>query len=633
MQRRTAGTLAITAASGLALALAPSAGAAGLDTTFGTGGTAFTPLSAGASDRYLATTPAPDGGTYNGGHTTVSGTNRAFAVSKTKADGTLDTSFGTGGLATVDVATGPFVAGPSVNGNPAQAAPTGGGETIRGLGVQPDGKIIALGQAETLQNGSRPDSRDIDVYVARFNVNGTLDPTFGVGGVTRIDLSDGRAQFTGTATSSTVNGDQAGYNVQVRADGRLLITLSKGLDFSEPSRLDRDVVVAQLKANGTPDTTFGVGGFRLVVNPDAGVNENPRRGLLLADGKYVTTAYGPVAGQNRPFLIRVTENGTLDTTFGTGGVATAQVAGTGRAEAYGIQLHQGRYAVVGYGQRGTAAQANNGSDVLLFRFNQDGTWDQGFGVDGLVNYDRLNPAGGAADTNGGHFSENGRDFVVTPDERFVIAGQSGPDALALVLKPDGTADTSVSPDGAVITDLGGTADAFWGATVTKGPGTKVVLAGYSGFAAAAVAQEDSALQQLRIADAPVVVPPVVAPATPAVPSIPAPSTPAPTPSTPVAPKPSRTVGKVTVSGKRTGAKKNRIRVTLKLQRFGKGRVTVSAKRSAKGAKAVSATGTVTSRGTLVLTLKTGVKGRYVLTIKAPTPAGGIQTIKRSITVR
>ncbi|MEV4421445.1 NERD domain-containing protein, partial [Patulibacter sp. NPDC049589] len=607
MQRRTAGTVAFLA-TGLTLGLATSAGAAGLDTTLGTAGVSFTPLSAVASDRYQASAPAPDGGTYNAGYTTVSGTNRAFAITKTLPNGQLDAAFGNGGLAVVDVAPGPFLPGPAINGNPAQAAPTGAGETARGIGVQPNGKIVVLGQAETVQNGSKPDSRDIDPYVARLNANGTLDSTFGTNGITRIDLSDGRNVIPGTGSASTLSSDQAGYNVVVRPDGQILLTLSKGVDSSTPARLDRDIVIAQLKANGVLDPAFGTGGLAPITNPDVNVNENPRRGLLLADGKYVTTAYGPVGGQNRPFLIRVDANGAPDTTFGPNGVATANVAGaTGRAEAYGIKLQGGKYVVVGYGARDT--NPNNGSDVLVFRFNTNGTWDQTFGTNGLVDYDRLVPGADPA-TPAGHYSENGRNIEVLPDDRIVALGQSGPDALALVLKADGTPDTSVSPTGAVVTDLGGTADALWGATIAKGTGYKVVASGYSGFAAADAANEDSALVALDLTPpaAPVIPNPTV-PTTPTTPTTPT------VPTTPTTPKPAKTVGKVTVSAKRTGAKKNRVRVTLKLQRFGKGKVTVSAKRKAKGAKSVSAKGTLSSKGTLTVTLKTGKKGRYTLTIK------------------
>ena len=179
-------TRALVAALALGAVLPGTAQAAGFDDTFGINGTVFNSLSP-ASDRYQGVTRAPGGGTYNVGFTTVAGTDRGMVLTHVDSAGRLDRDFGVNGVALANAVTGPFQPPPGGG-----TAPNGSVENARGVVVQPDGKIVIVGQAETPPAAGKPDSRDIDIYVARFDTEGVLDPTFGTGGIERIDLSDGR---------------------------------------------------------------------------------------------------------------------------------------------------------------------------------------------------------------------------------------------------------------------------------------------------------------------------------------------------------------------------------------------------------------------------------------------------------
>ncbi len=512
--RRTA--LAGALALGIGLTGAATANGAGLDDTFGLDGVVVNPLSPD-SDRYLNATRAPGGGTYNVGYTVDSGTDRAFLLTKVDAAGELDDDFGTNGVATVNVVTGPFAA------PPAGTTPNGAAEVARGVVVQPDGKIVVAGQAETPPAAGKPDSRDIDIYVARFDTDGTLDGTFGTGGITRVDLSNGV-----TAAPATVNGDQA-YGLNVRADGTLVVVAARGQDSGAPSRLDRDIALVQLTPGGTLDPAFTGGGAGTGVSVAAtpGLNENPRQGLLNADGSIVTTSYGAVgSGPVRPYLTKFTASGALDTSFGSGGIATGDVGGPapGFAEAYEIVPHNGGYVLTGYGSRSTTPA--NGIDVVLYRFTGAGVYDTSFGQGGLVTYNRVNGA------------DRGRDMTVLRDGRIVVVGSSATaeatpnlDGLILVLKADGSPDTSVSETGAIVKDLGGINDAFFGVT-TVANGTKVVAAGYRGGATAA--GDESVLVRVDLPTPPA--PAAATPTTPTTPTTPAPVVKAPT----AAPRPAVT---------------------------------------------------------------------------------------------
>jgi uncharacterized delta-60 repeat protein len=490
---RTTGAL-LAAALSLASA-AGTARAAGLDTvdSFGHGGVAITPLAPAAQDRFLAVTPAAGGGTYAAGFVNVGGTDNAMAVARIDSNGDLDPTFDGDGVAPVNVVTGPFAA------PPAGAAPTGAAELARGVAVQSDGRIVVSGPAETATSPAPLDSRDIDVYVSRLHVDGSLDTTFGEGGTRRIDLS------SGDSTGDTIVTDQA-WGLNVLADDKIVVTGGRGTDIAaRPGRTDRDLALIQLTADGDLDPAFSGGGGGpgvSVFGATAGgrdFSENARQAVVQPDGRIVAAGYGslpessPGAGDdltNRPILGRVLPDGTLDATFGRGGVAAAEVLGPKPAggEAYDIGLQSdGRLVLTGYGSR-----TGGPPDLIAYRFNADGTWDRTYGDGGATVYDRAG------------LEDRGRDLVVLPDDRTLVVGSTAPSAVAgtpqlnallYMLEPDGRPDASFGAGGAISVHLGGPSDAFFGSTLLPG-GRKVVAAGYRG--ASPNAGDDAALARVDV---------------------------------------------------------------------------------------------------------------------------------------
>jgi uncharacterized delta-60 repeat protein len=464
----------------VSVASVEAASAAGLDPAFGTAGLTRLDLSVGGSDRLHANAPGPGGTVYHAGYTTVSETNRAFVVAKTTPSGALDVSFGSGGVAVVDVTPAPFT-------SPA----TGAGETARGVAVRPDGKVLVLGQAEAPQDAADP--ADIDVYVVQLNADGTRDNSFGTSGVRRVDLSPGRLT---APEPDTISRDQAGYNISLRPDGKAVFTASQGLDDATPARTDRELVAVQLTTDGALDTTFGGDGIANTVNP--GVTENPRRGFVDGQGRYVTSGYGtPTGGKAQPWIYRFNPDGTLDTSFDTDGIATGQPAGPnpGFAEAYAVVPQGNKYVVAAYGTK-TADVGANGADAIFFRFTQAGALDPTFGTNGITAINRTDPG---KQPGGTDFNDRARSLAVLPDNRIIGGGVSGPDALAVVLTPEGQPDTTVSPTGTFLFDFGGDADSIWGISVVDG-GNAVVMSGY-GSVAANPALDASAVLKLSVVPA------------------------------------------------------------------------------------------------------------------------------------
>ena len=269
-----------------------------------------------------------------------------MVLTRVDAGGELVGSFGSAGVVVVNVVTGPYAAPPA--GNP----PTGTAEIARDVAVQSDGKIVIVGQGETPPSAGRPDSRDIDIYVARFDPDGTPDATFGTNGVKRLDLANG------VGAGNTINADQV-YGLALRPDDSIVVFGSKGLDSADPGRTDRDIVAVQLEDDGDPDPTFGIGGVATTRN--AGVSENPRRGLIQADGKIVATGYGN--GHRRPDaavrvpLQRRRHDGHRRSAPAAWPPTRSAVPRPACAEVYGVVQQGEKYVFTGYGSRSTTPAA------------------------------------------------------------------------------------------------------------------------------------------------------------------------------------------------------------------------------------------------------------------------------------
>jgi uncharacterized delta-60 repeat protein len=300
------------------------------------------------------------------GRLLVAGTSAGnFALVRLNADGTLDSTFGTGGRATYDL---------------------GGNEVLHDAALAPDGKVVMAGETTGpgCPNAPTMAGTTAGVAVARVLPNGTLDPTFGVGGgVVRIDPDQ----------------VQRGLTVAVEPDGRPVI----GGRITSCSRVNIHYSVFRLTTTGVADPTFApqdplqesgpTSAADVAIQPDGRI-------LVLID-----TFVGPATSPSRDdafIVIRYNPDGTVDTGFGNGGVATA-LFGAGRNATPTALVLQGDKILTGGSVDG---------DFALARFNASGTLDQSFDGDGLVTTDF-----GGDDAIGA--------LAVDPDGKAVAAGHSG----------------------------------------------------------------------------------------------------------------------------------------------------------------------------------------------------------------
>lgn len=412
-------------------------------------------ISADAHDRFFGVAFDPQGNFYATGAVADGPTATAdfkIVVAKFNAAGDLDKTFGANGYAMHNAAVGT------------------NGEHGRSIVVQPSGKLVVVGPIE---HAGATDPRDRDIALVRFNANGTLDTTFGTNGVTILNLSDG--ELAGT----TYVADNA-WGLTSYSDGRLLVHGSK----KRTGGTDTDFALVRLTVDGMMDSTFGMQGVAAIdINNRSA---SPRSATLLADGSIIGTGYMNDGGPVKAVLYKLNSTGQLDTTFGVNGFFINNVL-TATTEAYGAVLQGSSFVTTGYGRN----DGTESLDWVSLRVTAGGTLDTTYGTNGYV---RIDHAG---------FDDNSRALAVLPDNRLLLVGggrtsATNSDAMLAVLTPNGAKDTTFSPTGTKLYDLGGGSDFFWGAAVSLDK-SRVALVGTKAIASGETGNDDAAVLVLPLA--------------------------------------------------------------------------------------------------------------------------------------
>jgi uncharacterized delta-60 repeat protein len=389
-----------------------------LDTSFGAAGVAITNFT-GAKDSILALVVQPDGKIVTAGR---AGSSNIYnlALARYNTDGSLDESFGNGGKVTTifpnavrsgahavvlqpdgKIVAAGWTYSPLASfalarynsdgsldasfGNGGWVATSFGAADMAGayaVAIQADSKIVAAGSV--LPSGSRP---RWSVAFIRYNSDGSLDSTFGSGGVVNSPSPTGGAAFF------------------VQPNGGIYV----GGSDSGPFVLDGKLLLARYNSDGALDSNFGLGG---VANADFlkwdGYNYASVNAIAVQpDGKILAAGIaGTFCDSAFIALARFNTDGSVDSDFGSGGtVVTSFGSSDDEASALAVQL-DGKIIAAG----GSATTFN--SDFALARYNIDGSLDQTFGVGGKVTANFLRWEGANA-------------VGIEPDGRIVAAGNSG----------------------------------------------------------------------------------------------------------------------------------------------------------------------------------------------------------------
>ncbi len=256
----------------------------------------------------------------------------SFAVARYNADGSLDTSFGAGGLVTTQVGTIT--------------------DWARSVALQADGKIVVAGESNTIYNG--------DFAVVRYNTNGSLDTTFnGTGKVTTAIYTDWPS---------------AAYGVAIQSDGKIVAAgqTTNGVTY------DEDFVLVRYNTDGSLDTSFDGDGKAVTDMGGVGGNDAAYAVAIQPNGKILAGGYAYNGSDNDMALARYNSSGSLDTSFGGDG-RVITVIGTAAEVIRGLAVQSnGKIIAVGGNHNGS------NMDYALVRYNDDGSLDTSFSGDGIT---------------------------------------------------------------------------------------------------------------------------------------------------------------------------------------------------------------------------------------------------------
>jgi uncharacterized delta-60 repeat protein len=376
--------------------------------------------------------------------------------------GTLDSSFGNGGIAT-----SPFM--------------SNGDDVAKDVKIQSDGKILVGG----ISSGGLTN----DFVIARYLINGDLDPTFGNGGFVKTDITGYNDELT---------------RLYLQDNGKII-----AIGYGKINNIKDAGIVIRYNSNGNIDTTFGVNGITYITRS---LNISYYlHGIDFYQGNYYLS--GHLLDQTvqvqpkRSITLKLNNNGIQDFSYGTNNGLTSN--GFDNLETFANDIKAmpdntliNCYYLYVFGET-YRILVRNLSGVLLgeypineqaYRANSLGVQSNGKIVIGGANFKagRLNSnyiTDVTFGINGISFplsiSGNQNRTIVLPNDKIVSVGRTSvnyfSDAENNILigmhNAEGIVDTSFNTNGHVVFDLSGNNDAAYSvAGLSNG---QIVVVGYA----------------------------------------------------------------------------------------------------------------------------------------------------------
>jgi len=281
-----------------------------LDTSFNATGIVTTDI--GSSHEYgQGLTIQPDGKILLVGYSD-NGSDNDLALVRYNSDGSLDTSFNTTGIVTLDIG--------------------GSNDLGRSIALQTDGKILVAGYSNIAGNN--------DMALVRFNSDGSLDTSFNT---------------TGIVTTNVGSGDNA-YSVAIQPDpdGKILLG-----GYSYIGNYSQ-VTLLRYNSDGSLDTSFNSAG--IVTTDINGFYDYALSIAIQPDSKILVGGYSDNGSKNDMAVLRYNDDGSLDTSFDSDGIVTTNIGGLNDG-AYSVALQpDGNILLAGY------SNIAGNYDVALVRY-------------------------------------------------------------------------------------------------------------------------------------------------------------------------------------------------------------------------------------------------------------------------
>ena len=281
--------------------------------------------------------------------------------------------------------------------------------------VLSDGSFVVAGTTQTNNIGT--------LFVAKFTSTCNLDTTFGT---------------TGIATYSALFGT-SGRALVVQSDGKIIVVGDEYPTVSDSS--DQRVLVTRFSALGALDTSFGSSGRFISSSNEKGQAQDV---VIDSSGRIIFT--GSIVGTVAPdaaIVGRLTNAGSLDTSFATQGYLINEFDGDPRLNAIAIRPNGNLVAVGTYGGPFPSTQQS----PIVVCLTQAGAFDSDCGVDGWTYLPTLNS------------DVYADDVVVTADNAILLSGMSesiDPAPMVMRLDHTGVRDNNFGSSGTWLgTDLTG----------------------------------------------------------------------------------------------------------------------------------------------------------------------------------
>jgi uncharacterized delta-60 repeat protein len=282
------------------------------------------------------------------------------------------------------------------------------------VALQSDGKIVVVGEA--LVNSG-------EFIVVRYLPDGKLDASFANTGKVIIPV-------TTTGKTTHVNA------VAIQSDGKIVVVGS-----SDNSNTNLDVTLVRYQSNGSLDAGFGNGG-KMITSISAGI-DRASDVVIQADGKIVVGGSSSNGNYDDFALLRYNSDGKLDNGFGNNGIVTLP-AGKNGGQLYALAIqNDGRIIAAGMSHNGT------NQNFAVIRLQSNGTLDNSFGGGNTP---------GKVVVDFGAVDSSVYSLAIESNGNLLLGGYGdkspGASLFALAqLSPDGILDTTFGNNGKILTDL------------------------------------------------------------------------------------------------------------------------------------------------------------------------------------
>lgn len=279
------------------------------------------------------------------------------------------------------------------------------------LVLTPEGKWTVFVQTRIASPAA--DTPASDITAVRFQAGGGLDNSFGIEGVIHFNLPTSIGFLTYLLAKES-------FHVRSLPDGKYLV--AGGFVVRQTVGNYFGGFILRLKADGALDTTFGTAGIVQEVGPVASLESGyPKEILLQPDGRFIA-AFTLSLTKYPVRLKRFNQNGTLDMTFGTGGIVLGPPLCQMRSMASrsALALFDGKILLAcSQNVLDADLQTSVGWTPLVSRFNANGALDITFGNAGVFTV----PPSKSSAVDAKFFGELTQGLMVFPNGKIVLVGR------------------------------------------------------------------------------------------------------------------------------------------------------------------------------------------------------------------